>query len=273
MTALADWAAALRDWDIPEEIKARAPETPWGFPSEPFVHRAEAATDRATSPSDRRALEALPAGGSVLDVGAGAGAASLALAERAGLIVAVDPSEEMLREFLSFAERRGLEARAVVGSWPEAASEVEPADVVVCHHVLYNVPDLEPFVRALDDRARHRVVLEITAGHPLSWMNDLWMRFHDLPRPERPTSDDAERALQELGLRVLREDHQEAITSGGFRRREAQVAFIRKRLCLRPEQDGELAVALGPRLREVGGLWTALPERSRDTTLWWDTRS
>jgi hypothetical protein len=72
---------------------------------------------------------------------------------------------------------------------------------------------------------------------------------------------------------VVREDHEQPLEAGGFRRRQDQVAFIRKRLCLHPEQDPELAEALGPRLREVGGLWTAMPERSRDTTLWWDVRS
>ena len=270
MTALEEWARALQAWDIPEEIKSRAPESPWGFAAEPFVHRAERAPTRGKTPAARLAVEALPEGGSVLDVGAGAGAASLALAHRAGLLVAVDPSEEMLRSFLAMAEQVAVEASAVVGTWPEAEAEVEPADVVVCHHVLYNVPDLGPFARALADRARWRVVVEITARHPTAWMNDLWRRFHGLARPERPTSEDAERALREVGLPVHREDHDQPITVGGFRRREDQVAFLRKRLCLRPEQDEELAEALGPQLRDVDGLWTATPAVQAYTTLWWD---
>jgi SAM-dependent methyltransferase len=270
VTALEEWARALRSWEIPEEIRSRAPESPWGFDAEPFVHRAEHATDEAMSVSARRALEALPGGGTVLDVGAGAGAASLALAGRTGLIVAVDPSEEMLRAFLAIAERLRLKVSAVVGTWPEAAAEVEAADVVLCHHVLYNVPDLEPFARALTDRAWRRVVVEITARHPTSWMNPLWEQFHGLRRPDRPTADDALAALREAGLDVHREDHDAPTTRGGFRRREGQVAFIRKRLCLRPDQDAELAAALGEQLREIDGLWTAQPERQRLVTLWWD---
>jgi SAM-dependent methyltransferase len=270
MSALHDWAEALRSWEIPEAIKEASPESPWGFPAEPFVHRAEGAIDRAMSVSARCAMEPLPGGGSVLDVGAGAGAASLELAGRAGLIVAVDPSDEMLRAFLAIAERLRVKARAVVGTWPEAAAEVEGADVVVCHHVLYNIPDLEPFARALTDRAWHRVVVEITARHPTSWMNDLWQRFHVLERPDRPTSEDAERALTEMGLDVHRQDHEEPTERGGFRRKKDQVAFLRKRLCLSPQQDGELTKALGARLREVNGLWTAQPERQQYTTLWWD---
>ena len=136
--------------------------------------------------------------------------------------------------------------------------------------MLYNIPDLEPFARALTDRAWHRVVIEITARHPMSWMNDLWQRFHGLERPNRPTSEDAERALRETGLDVHREDHEGPTERGAFRRKEDQVAFIRKRLCLSPDQDGELTKALGARLREVNGLWTAQPERQQYTTLWWD---
>ena len=270
MSALEEWAEALASWEIPEAIRVRAPVSPWGFPAEVFVHRAEGALDRAASLPARRALEVLPGGGSVLDVGAGAGAASLALAGRAGLIVAVDPSEEMLRAFLAIAERLRVKAVAVTGTWPDAAAEVEAADVVVCHHVLYNIQALEPFVRALTDRAWRRVVIEITTQHPTAWMSDLWMRFHSLERPKRPTSDDAARALRELGLDVHREDHEQPITAGGFRRREDQVAFLRKRLCLQPDQDEELAAALGPNLRRIAGLWTAQPDRQTHTTLWWD---
>src|SRR5262249_36359587 len=76
-------ASGRAAWAIPDEILARAPESPWGFPVDPFRARAERSADgAAASVSARRALEALPEGGSVLDVGSGAGAASLALVPR-----------------------------------------------------------------------------------------------------------------------------------------------------------------------------------------------
>jgi SAM-dependent methyltransferase len=133
----------------------------------------------------------LPEGGSVLDVGVGGGAASLLLAPRAARIVGVDSSEELLRVFGSAAEATGVRAVTVLGRWPDVADAVDAEDVVVCSHVLYNVQDLEPFIRALDRHARHRVVIEITGRHPLAWMSDLWRRFHGLERPARPTADDA----------------------------------------------------------------------------------
>ncbi len=267
--ALIHWAEQLRAWAIPEEILAAAPESPYGFPAELFRHRAESALAGEPSPSHRRALEALPPGGTVLDVGVGGGAASLPLAPPASLIVGVDPSEEMLAAFREAAAGR-VAVRAIQGSWPEVAPRVAPADVVVCHHVLYNAADLGSFVAALTDHARRRVVVEILFHHPLAWMNDLWVRFHGLRRPEGPTADDAEAALRELGLEVGREDHLLPPLPAGFERREDAVALVRRRLCLTPDRDPEVEEALGDRLRERDGLWSAGPERQTVVTLWWD---
>ena len=106
-------------------------------------------------------------------------------------LAAVDTQPEMLEELLTRANKRGLSTTAVVGQWPEVAPRTPAADVVVCHHVLYNVPDIVPFVQALDQHARRRVVIELTAAHPLSGLNPLWRHFHQLQRPERPTWRDA----------------------------------------------------------------------------------
>lgn len=272
MDALERWGDALRAWAIPEEILTAAPESPYGFSPELFRRRADAAVGGEPTPSSRRALEALPEGGTVLDVGVGAGAASLPLASRASLIVGVDSSEGMLEQFRDAAAKAGVRVEAVLGSWPDVAGRVAPADVVVCHHVLYNVQDLEPFVDALDERARRRVVVEITETHPLAWMNDLWMRFHRLERPAGPTADDAEEALHELGVDPRREDYVPAMERAGFERREDAVALVRRRLCLPPERDPEIEEALGDRLVHREGLWSAGPPTRTFVTLWWDVR-
>jgi hypothetical protein len=70
----------------------------------------------------------------VLDVGVGAGAASLRLG--AGRIIGVDPSVELLRAFAGRAARRGIEVTAIEGRWPDVAPDVPVADVAVCHHVV-----------------------------------------------------------------------------------------------------------------------------------------
>ncbi len=272
MTAADRWREQLAGWAIPEEIVANASESPWGFATECFRRRGEVAPAPEPTPTTRRALEALPAGGTVLDVGVGGGATSLPMAGSAGSIVGIDQQPDMLEGFLANAAAAGVEARAVTGAWPDAAADVEPADVVVAGHVFYNIPELEPFARALDAHARRRVVVELTDRHPLDWMRDLWLTFHDLERPDGPTADDAEAVLADLGLQVGRDERlvTGGFGGGGFARREDAIHSIRKRLCLPADRDAEIAEALGRRLRERDGLWDVGAEERTVVTLWWD---
>ena len=271
MNAGRRWAEGLRALAIPEAILATAPEPRRGPDPAVFRRRTEAALRAPLSPSHRRALDALPPeGGSVLDVGVGAGAASLPLASRASLIVGVDGSEAMLSEFRRCAEQTSVRAQAVLGTWPAVAPGVEPADVVVCHHVLYQVPDLGPFVQALSAHARRRVVVEITGRHPQAWMSDLWLRFHGIVRPESPVADDAVAALEELGVPLEREDHILEALGTGFEHQLDAIREVRRRLCLPPERDGEVEKALGDRLVQREGLWSSFPQVQEVVTLWWD---
>jgi SAM-dependent methyltransferase len=266
--ALERWREQLDGWAIPSEILAAAPESPWGYPVGLFRSRARRAGSRPATPSNLEAASSLPQGGTVLDVGAGAGAASLPLAGSAGRLVAVDESPAMLASFLAAAGQRGVPAEAVEGSWPEVAGRVGPADVVVCHHVLYNVADLAPFAIALTGHARHRVVAELTDRHPLAGLRPLWRRFHDLDRPTGPGAGDAEAALGAVGLEVDRQDWDQP-DRFGFDDFEELVAFTRRRLCLPAARDPEVAEALlADGIRQVDGVWVSGQPR-RVTTLSW----
>lgn len=272
MTAADRWREQLAAWAIPDEILSKAPESPWGFATECFRRRGEATPDPEPTPTTRRALEALQEGGTVLDVGVGGGATSLPLAAKAGSIVGIDAQPDMLEGFLANAAATGVAARAVTGEWPGASADVEPADVVVAGHVFYNVPAIEPFARALNAHARSRVVVELTERHPLDWMRDLWLRFHELVRPDGPTADDAAAVLGDLGFRPGRDERlvTGGLGGGGFGRREDAIHMIRKRLCLPADRDAEIADALGVRLREIDGLWDVGPEERTVVTLWWE---
>ena len=266
--ALARWRAQLDGWAIPEAILAAAPESPWGFPVALFRARARRA---GSAPPTRSTLEAarhLPDGGSVLDVGAGAGAASLPLAGIAGRLVGVDESPAMVAAFVAAAGAAGVAAEGVEGRWPEVAGRVGPADVVVCHHVLYNVADLAPFAAALTGHARRRVVCELTERHPLVGLAPLWRRFWDLERPDGPGADDAVAALGDAGVAPDRRDWEHP-DRFGFDDFDELVAFTRRRLCLPADRDGEVGEALLEEgARQVGGVWVSGQPR-RVTTLSW----
>ena len=261
-TAAARWADALAAWRIPEEILQAAPDkTPWRFSPSVFAWTPERAVVEGpnVTASRRRALEALDGGGTVLDVGAGGGRASLPLSPPASLVVAVDSSAELLEAFTEAARRECVPHRTVLGAWPEIAPEVETQDVVVCHNVVYNVPDLPPFLRALTEHARRRVVLELTVDHPAANLNAAWRALHGLERPISPTAEDALAVLAEMGLDVHHEESDRHIAAGCDR--SEMVANARRRLCVGADRDAEIDALLGPDAER--------PLR-RIVTAWWD---
>lgn len=276
-TLEAAWADALASWAIPPAILEAAPESPYGFPSELFARRGDRAAAgggrAAPTPTTSRALEALAEPGGVLDVGVGGGATSLPLAARCTRLIAVDGQIDMIEAVAARAADLDLPVTSVLGQWPDVAPDTPTADVAVCGHVAYNVPELGAFMTALSAHARRRVVIELTEHHPLSWMNDLWRRFHGLERPDRPCADDAEALCEALGFDVHRDERIDTagVAGSGFERRKDAIALVRRRLCLMSERDDEIADALGPRLHEHGGLWSAGPREQRVITLWWDT--
>ena len=170
---LSQWRADLAAWAIPGHITAAVADSPWVLPRQVFARRTDRLRLSPGGPSFQQAWEALDPPGAVLDVGSGAGAACLPLAARTTFLTAIDQDEQMLGLLARRASAAGLAACLVLGSWPAVAGQVAAADVVTCHHVVYNVPDLAPFLRALTSHAQRRVVLEMTAVHPLAALNPL----------------------------------------------------------------------------------------------------
>ena len=270
LTALLDrWREDLAAWAIPEHITAAVADSPWVLPRQVFARRADRLRRDPGGPSFERAWEALDPPGSVLDVGSGAGAACLPLAPRITALTAVDADDEMLGLLAGRAGEAGLAARTVHGRWPDVGGQVGPADVVTCHHVVFNVPDLGPFLEALTGHARRRVVIETAAAHPLTSLNPLWLRFHGLRRPEGPTAADTIGILAAMG-HDPRHTGWSRPAGADYGSMAELVEVTRRRLCLPPERAGEVETALV----ELGinpGRPGDLGSSGRDVvTIWWE---
>jgi SAM-dependent methyltransferase len=266
------WRSDLAGWAIPEYITSTVSESPWVLPPEVFARRADRAGIAPSGPSYQREWQALEPPGSVLDVGSGAGAASLPLLPRTTELTAVDTNESMLARLAERAAATGVTAHTIAGQWPDVAPRAGVADVVTCHHVLYNVAELKPFVAALTASARRLVVAEVTARHPLTPLNPLWLMFHGLRRPDSPTAADLVGILDAMGLRP---GHEEWHSEHGqdYASLEELTEITRRRLCLPPERAAEIAEAL----RESGAdpassaSISGLPSPGRDlVTIWWE---
>lgn len=248
------WAQQLAAWAIDPDILAAAPESPYGFPSGLF------GTQTGAESTHRAISEALPAGGSLLDIGCGGGAASIPVAPRAGSLLGVDSSEAMLTAYSTAASAAGVPVQTWYGAWSEVAADVPVVDVAVAANVVYNVPDIGDFLQTMTEHARHRVVIELTDSHPWTAMAALWRRFHGQERPAGPTTTDFLAVTAELGFDARAETF-ERIAVWASATPDVVLAFNRRRLCLPVEREPEVAAAM----REL----PATPPATA-STVWWD---
>lgn len=233
------WAEQLLGWGIPEWIVEQAPASPWGHAVAPFS--VDDTVDRDTT-SARWAREVLPpTGGSVLDVGCGGGRSSIPLVPPANELIGVDRSGAMLDAFVDAARITGVARRTVHGAWPDVAGHTPHADVVICHHVLYDVADIVPFLFALTDHARLAVVVEVPLRHPMSAWSEAWQHFWGIERPSGPGVADLLAVLDELDLDPEHTTSARSQLSRASADPAALLPTARQRLCLPADRDDELA--------------------------------
>jgi len=242
MGAADHWSAQLAGWGLPDEIVARAPISPWSH--EVATFSVDDTLDRDAL-SARAAREVLPPyGGAVLDVGCGGGRSSAVLVPPADRLIGVDENATMLTAYEDAARSAGVAAQTLQGRWPDVAPIAPVADVVVCHHVFFNVADAVPFATALTEHARLAVVVEIPVRHPLSGWNAAFRHFWDLDRPVGPTDADLVAVLREAGfVPEVWHSHRTPLSSHSSDP-STLLPAARRRLCLGPERDDELAAYL-----------------------------
>ena len=247
MEAARRWAEELAAWAIDPRILAAAPESPYGFPPGLF------GSSRG-SPVTLDVIRAVVPE-SVLDVGCGGGAASIPVG--AAELLAVDESAELLERYAAAAVPTPV--RTWCGRWPDIAGEVPAADVAVAANVVYNVPNIAPFVAELTAHARRRVVVELTDTHPWTSLSRLWRHFHGQDRPAGPTVELFGTVLAELG-RTARSVTWPRADPWRDAPADVVLAFTRRRLCLPAAREPEVAEAM----RRFAD------DRPRtSTTFWW----
>src|SRR6266536_2803441 len=112
------WREQLGAWAVPEEILARAPESPWGFPVGLFRARAEQARGSGPTPSNREAVRRLAPGGTVAQ-----------LTERHPLA----PLAPLWRRFHGLDRPQGPTAGDAVAALRSLGLEVERQDWTTSH--------------------------------------------------------------------------------------------------------------------------------------------
>ena len=145
-------------------------------------------------------LELTPEGGSVLDVGGGAGRFAIALAlRRETAVTVVDPSPSMLEQLeASVSEVEGTNVTGVNAEWESA--RVAAADLVLCSHVVYGVADIRPFLQKLYDHAKKRVVLVSFVDSPQAGVAPLWEPVYGEERVNLPALPELMDVLWEMGI-------------------------------------------------------------------------
>lgn len=136
----------------------------------------------------------------VLDVGAGTGRFSLALAPSARHITAVEPNAAMLGYLRHDADGQGLTNITTIQSTWQDAPETLSADIVICSHVLYPIVDIEPFLAKLTKATGHMCYIYMRATSIDALTGHLWKHFHGDGRCLPPGYIHALDVLYEMGI-------------------------------------------------------------------------
>lgn len=262
------WRRQLDDWALPERLLKAVPDSPYTWPESLWKRRAASAIERGEITPTTARVEALAAdSGSVLDVGAGTGRASLPLARRGHPVTAVERNPGMLEGLRDLAA--GLTVEVVEGSWPDVAGRVGSHRVSMCAHVVYDVGDIAPFLAALADRATAGVVIELTENHPWTHLGPYYMALHGLARPTGPDADDLAAVVEEVvGISPVLERWTRP-PDLWFESRQEIVELYGRRLVLPRERWPELDHLLGPEIIEKDGRFLFGTDARQFVTLWW----
>lgn len=251
MTAAEHWRSQLAAWEIPADLLAAVTEDPYRWPVEVFRRRNISADESDPAPTTGIVQRLADEGGSVLDIGAGTGRASIPLARLGHPVTAVEKSGAMavaLRE-----ETVDLDGYAVIeDAWP-LAEDPGSFDVVMAAHVVYDVSPIETFIKAMHAHARRGVVLELTESHPWTPLGRYYRALHGIDRPVGPSVEDLVAVVVESVGVVPQVERWERPGGTWFESWDEIVELYRRRLVVPDARIDEVRPLLEPDVTEIEG--------------------
>jgi SAM-dependent methyltransferase len=189
--ALAAWAARVRaNREQVDQFREASPADFYG----PIAGMFRADPRRQDEPALDILRSLVKPTDTVLDIGAGGGRYALPLALVAHDVIAVDPSEGMLRVLREgMAEHDIDNIQVVAGRWPALAAGLAAdgaglaADVALISHIGYDVEDIGPFLDAMEAASRRLCVAVLLEEPPPSAADRLWPAVHGVERAALPS--------------------------------------------------------------------------------------
>ena len=263
------WRRALDSWALPEQLLADVDDSPFSWPAHLYERmvRLEAGSE---SPVVAMVGDLLGEGGSVLDVGAGAGRLAIPLAARGYRVTAVERDEGMARVLDDEARRSRLDITRIIGAWPQVSGNAGEHDVCVSGHVVYDIPAIGPFVEAMHRAGRRAVIVEMTPRHPWSGLKKYYRALHGIDRPSRPTVDDFVRVVEEVVGVTPEVQWWTATPAFRFADTQELLEFYRRRLLVPPARSLEAAALIEPDIHHLDDGWLVLGDPEREVAgVWW----
>lgn len=226
---------------------------------------------REDDPVLNRLMRWVNAESTVLDVGGGAGRFALPLAKRCRQVTVVEPSAAMVEQLRAGAAEAGIENVNVVPENWEAA-EVEPADLVLCAHVVYGITDIEQFLQKLDASAASRVVAVGHTVSPIALVGPFWKAVHGEERIDLPALQELLPVLWEMGIfpdiEMVESDRARSVPN-----REVAVMWLRRMTWVVPdsEKDATLQKAIDAAYDEEQGAYVLRNQMSMQGIVTWVT--
>lgn len=256
MSAIAEWNKQVerhhaQSITAENEKKSFEKEQPEGDFWRPFAGFFKDDPKRTGDDVLMHLMKVIGSGKTVLDVGGGAGRFALPLALCSSSVTVVEPSDSMIEGLREVAAETGIENVSVVQSdWEDA--KVEPADFVLCSHVVYGVNDIEPFLKKLTESAIKKVLILTFTHSPISRFSPFWKPVHEEDRINLPGMIEMLPALWEMN--IYPDVHMFPLgKSRGFDDKEKALDALRSRIYVAPDspKDERLKAAIDDLLIET----------------------